>query len=183
MVRAKNKIGEPIIGRIAINMMDNLSWFQVTAKMFFHDKAMFINVTSIIGKRMIRAKDAYISVMRNLYPTLPFVILGTFAAKWIIFRSIYPIFFKNIQNMRDRHFYFNADIFNRFPSFIHRNYLCSILVGLFIKIERLLFFGSSDGDIMGAEIVKNGGAITSGQSGNFLSTHAGLVKLNPFGAH
>lgn len=56
------KIFNSIIGFNAVNVMDYFFLEQVSSKILFHNKTMFIDISSSISKWMFRAKNHYISI-------------------------------------------------------------------------------------------------------------------------
>jgi len=59
------KIFRAIIQRVMINVMNNFTFFQKSAKHFFGNKPMFLDISFIISGRVIWCKNKFISCFRN----------------------------------------------------------------------------------------------------------------------
>ena len=83
MIRKQSKILYAIILTVAVKVMDYFFWFQVSAKKFFHNKAMLSDIFSLSstfgGKGMIRRINKNIPFFVSLFSTFPIRRLLAFA--------------------------------------------------------------------------------------------------------
>lgn len=61
LIRKKFKIFKTIVVMNVIDVMDNFFWFKKTIKRFFHNQAMFSNISTMITKWMGRIKKINIA--------------------------------------------------------------------------------------------------------------------------
>ena len=103
------KIFNPVIGFIAVDMMNNLFGFKIPPNMLFHDKTVFADVKSHNFMRMIRSVNQNIPIM-NVFSAFP---VGGFIGKFT--SSIMRIFAKS----RTEYFAFNITLAtrNQLPAF------------------------------------------------------------------
>lgn len=60
-----------VVGMVPVYVVNNLSWFKMSPKIFFHYKSMFKNISSSICKRMFVRFNINISPFVNSFSTFP----------------------------------------------------------------------------------------------------------------
>ena len=61
----KNKIFKSIVNFVVVYMVNPFIGVKIPAKMFFHNKTMFINISTFIGIRMLRFKNLHIFALKK----------------------------------------------------------------------------------------------------------------------
>jgi hypothetical protein len=74
--KIKKKIGDAIIRLIAVFMVDDFFRFEISSKIFLHNKAVFKNVSLAIRKWMIFFENLYVSISDSS-ASLPKMIFGS----------------------------------------------------------------------------------------------------------
>lgn len=72
--RKNNKVFNPIIKFVVVDVVNNLATFKISTYFLFHDKPMFTH-TSIRGKWMVWLINKHISIILNSFSTFPVVMI------------------------------------------------------------------------------------------------------------